>query len=125
LRKMGAKILLASDVRCKYYSRSSLTSLARQYSQYGFWKVRVLQKHSGQMQPRQFVPPLFVGACLVLLLLLPLTPMAKYFLGAVLGSYAIANLTASLLCVRKNKYGTLPLLSIVFATLHVAYGLGF
>ena len=53
LRKLGAKILLASDVHCRYYSRSSLRSLGRQYLQYGYWKVRVLQKHPGQMQPRQ------------------------------------------------------------------------
>lgn len=125
LRKMGAKILLASDVRCRYYSRSSLTSLGRQYFQYGYWKVRVLQKHSGQMQPRQFVPPLFVGACLLFLALLPLGPRAGYFLAAIVGSYAIANLTASILSLRNHKYRSLPLLSIVFATLHVAYGFGF
>jgi succinoglycan biosynthesis protein ExoA len=125
LRKMGARILLASDVRCRYYGRSSLTSLGRQYFQYGYWKVRVLQKHPGQMQPRQFVPPLFVGACLIFLLLLPLTPVAGYFLAAAVGSYAAANLTASILALRKNKYRLLPLMPVVFAILHVAYGLGF
>jgi lipopolysaccharide/colanic/teichoic acid biosynthesis glycosyltransferase/glycosyltransferase involved in cell wall biosynthesis len=125
LRKMGAKILLAADVRCRYYSRSSLRSLARQYFQYGYWKVRVLQKHSGQMQPRQFVPPLFVGACLLLLVLWPLAPLAGYFLGAVVGSYAIANVTASLLSSRRNDYTALPLMPVVFATLHISYGLGF
>ncbi|HKR13092.1 MAG TPA: sugar transferase [Pyrinomonadaceae bacterium] len=125
LRKMGAKILLASDVRCRYYSRSSLSSLGRQYFQYGYWKVRVLQKHSGQMQARQFAPPLFAGACLLFLLLLPLTPVAGYLLAAAVGSYALANITASIFSLRKNKYKLLPLLPIVFATMHLAYGLGF
>ncbi|HEX3187661.1 MAG TPA: sugar transferase [Pyrinomonadaceae bacterium] len=125
LRKIGARILLAADVRCRYYSRSSLSSLGRQYFQYGYWKVRVLQKHPGQMQPRQFVPPLFVSACLLFLLLLPFTPIAGYFLGAALGSYAVANITASILSLRKNTYRLLPLMPVVFATLHVAYGLGF
>ena len=125
LRKMGAKLLLASDVRCRYYSRSSLSSLARQYFQYGYWKVRVLQKHPGQMQPRQFVPPLFVGACLLLLLLLPVTRVAAYFLAAAVGSYAIADVTASILSSRKTTYRLLPLMPVVFATIHLAYGLGF
>ena len=125
LRKMGAKILLASDVHCRYFSRSSLSSLWRQYFQYGYWKVRVMQKHSAQMQLRQFVPPLFVGVCLIALLLLPLFPMALHFLGIVLGSYAIANLTASFLSLEKKDYRMLPLLPIVFATLHLAYGFGF
>ena len=39
--------------------------LWRQYFQYGFWKVRVLQKHPLQMSPRQFAPPaLRAGAAL-------------------------------------------------------------
>ena len=125
LRKMGAKILLAADVRCRYYSRSSLSSLWRQYFQYGYWKVRVLQKHSGQMQPRQFVPPLFVAACLATLLLLPMFPVAGDLLGLVVGSYAIANITASMLSLRTNRSTLLPLVPIAFATLHLAYGLGF
>jgi len=125
LRKMGAKILLASDVRCRYYSRSSFSSLWRQYFQYGYWKVRVMQKHSGQMQPRQFVPPLFVAACLTTLLLLPMFPVAGDFLGLVVGSYAVANITASMLSVRRNRSKFLLLAPIAFATLHLAYGLGF
>ena len=125
LRKIGARILLASDVRCRYYSRSSLSSLGRQYFQYGYWKVRVLQKHPGQMQPRQFVPPLFVGVCLLFLLLLPFTPNAGYFLAAALGSYGVANITASVLSLRNHTLRLMPLMPIVFATLHVAYGFGF
>lgn len=125
LRKMGAKILLAADVHCRYYSRSSLRSLWRQYFQYGYWKVRIMQKHSGQMQPRQFVPPLFVAACLTALLLLPMFPVTRYFLAIAVSSYAIANVTASMLSLRNHKYSLLALLPIAFATLHLAYGFGF
>ncbi len=49
LRKLGAKLLLAADVRSEYYSRGSLRTLWRQYFQYGYWKVRVMQKHPRQM----------------------------------------------------------------------------
>ncbi|HEX9004828.1 MAG TPA: glycosyltransferase family 2 protein, partial [Blastocatellia bacterium] len=65
LRKMGANLLLASDVRSRYYSRGTLKKLFKQYFQYGFWKVRVLQKHPRQMSLRQFVPPLFVSSLLL------------------------------------------------------------
>ena len=125
LRKMGAKILLASNVHCRYYSRSSLRSLWRQYFEYGYWKVRVMQKHPGQMQPRQFVPPLVVATCLMALLMLPLFPVTRYLLGLAVGSYAIANIFASLLSLRRTRYSLLPVLPIAFATLHLAYGLGF
>ena len=60
LRKLGAKLLLAADVRSRYFSRSTLRSLWRQYYEYGFWKVRVLQKHPHQMSARQFVPAAFL-----------------------------------------------------------------
>jgi glycosyltransferase involved in cell wall biosynthesis len=45
IRKLGGKLLLAADVRSRYYSRASLKSLWRQYFQYGYWKARVLWKH--------------------------------------------------------------------------------
>ena len=51
LRKLGGKILLSSDVRSRYFGRSTLKSLGKQYFQYGMYKVRVLQKHPRQMQP--------------------------------------------------------------------------
>ena len=42
-------LLLAADVNSRYYSRATLRSRWRQYFGYGFWKVRVLQKHPRQM----------------------------------------------------------------------------
>jgi glycosyltransferase involved in cell wall biosynthesis len=53
LRKLGARILLAADIKSDYYSRTSLGSLWRQYFQYGYYKVRVMRKHVRQMQVRQ------------------------------------------------------------------------
>jgi succinoglycan biosynthesis protein ExoA len=61
LRSNGGKILLTPDIQSSYFSRSSFKSLWRQYFQYGYWKVRVMQKHPRQMVWRQFIPPAFVG----------------------------------------------------------------
>ncbi len=126
LRKLGAKILLAADVQARYYSRTSLRSLWRQYFQYGYWKVRVLQKHPRQMQPRQFVPPLFVAALLFTLLLLPFSPITGCVLGlAISGSYLVVNLAASVMAARQAKWRLLPYLPVIFTVLHLSYGLGF
>lgn len=125
LRKLGVKILLASDVGSRYYSRATLARLGSQYFQYGYWKVRVMQKHTRQMRLRQFAPPLFVAALLVALLLLPILPAAGYFLGLGAGAYALASVTASVLSAGKNGWQLLPLLPIAFAILHLAYGSGF
>ena len=125
LRKWGGKILLAPDVRSRYYSRSSLGSLWRQYFQYGYWKVRVLQKHPKQMSLRQFIPPLFVAALMGSLFLSVLTTPGKILFALIGGIYLLANLAASILTAARRGWQTLPLLPLVYAILHTAYGLGF
>lgn len=126
LRKLGAKLLLAADVRSEYYSRSSLRSLWRQYYQYGFWKVRVLQKHPLQMSARQFVPALLVTSlCAAAVLSLPAPAAGLFTLGAILVAYAAANLLASLATARGPDRDVLPLLPVAYAALHFSYGMGF
>ncbi len=125
LRNLGAKLLLAADVRSRYYSRGSIRRLCRQYFQYGVWKVRVMQKRPKQMRPRQFVPPLFVAVLLGSLLLAPLTPVAVGVLVLAAGSYALANLAASLVTARRTRVPSSHLLPLVFATIHLAWGFGF
>jgi succinoglycan biosynthesis protein ExoA len=125
IRAHGGKVLLTPRIRSSYYNRATFRSLWRQYFQYGYWKVRVLQKHPLQMRPRQFAPPLFVLCLLVGAALAPFFSAALYAWLALLGAYALANLAASVLTARKGGWGHLPLLPAVFAVLHVGYGLGF
>ncbi len=125
LRKIGARILLATDVRSRYYSRSSLRSLWRQYSQYGYWKVRVMQKHPRQMRLRQFIPFVFVISLLALLLLASFSSIGQWGLRLAVGSYLFANIGASILVARRKGWRLLPLLPLTFTILHLAYGLGF
>ncbi len=128
LRKLGGKILLTPDIRSRYYSRGSLRKLWRQYFQYGYWKVRVMQKHSRQMRPRQFAPPLFVVALLLsaILTAIPATrSMGAIALAAVGGSYLVANLAASFVIAYRNGWSYLPIMPPAFAALHTGYGAGF
>lgn len=121
----GGKILLSPRIKSKYYNRSTPGSLWRQYFEYGYWKVRVMQKHPRQMRPRQFAPALFVAGLITALILLPFSFIGKYFALLVAASYVIANLTASLLVTRGRGWRVLALLPFAFATLHLAYGCGF
>lgn len=125
LRALGGRILLADNVRARYFSRATLHSVWRQYFQYGFWKVRVLQKHPRQMQPRQFAPPAFVAALLVTALLAPVHPWGQVALATIVASYAALNLIASIIAAARSGWQRLPLLPLVFACLHLSYGLGF
>jgi succinoglycan biosynthesis protein ExoA len=125
LREHGGKISLCPSIKSVYYNRATPGSLWSQYQQYGEWKVRVLQKHPGQMQPRQFVPPIFVLALVALTVLAPFWRIALPFWALVLGSYLIANSAASMIASRGGNRRLLPSLMVVFAILHLSYGFGF
>lgn len=125
IREMGGTLLLASDVKSRYYSRSSLKRLFRQYFEYGYWKVRVMQKHPQQMSLRQFIPPFFVGALVLLCLLTPLSRSARRIAFALGASYAAANIGASVQISRREGWCHLRVLPAAFAALHFGYGAGF
>ncbi len=133
LRKAGHRILLVPDMPVRYSSRGKLSALFRQYYQYGFWKIRVLQKHPRQMSLRQFVPPAFVGAlfgaplaAVAMQVLRPATP--PWLTGIVallpLFLYLPANLTAAVHEGRERKVRG-STLAAAFALIHFGYGSGF
>lgn len=124
LRKLGAKILLASDVRSDYYSRSTFRSLWRQYFQYGYWKVRVMQKHPLQMSVRQIVPLALVVSVLASLVLGFLTGTWWPLVG-ILGAYAISALGAAFAVAGARGLVLIPGLFGSFCVLHFGYGSGF
>lgn len=75
IRKAGGRIVCSPAMRSLYQNRESWKALARQFFQYGEWKVRVLQKHPRQMSVRHFVPPAFqAGVATTLLAGLAWTP---------------------------------------------------
>lgn len=123
LRADGGNILLAPSIKSKYYSRSTLLSLFKQYFQYGYWKVRVLQKHPRQMQWRQFVPVAFVSAVLGTAALFAYAVSWPFIFVA--SAYLCANIAASVIVAARRGIRYLPLLPVVFATLHISYGAGF
>ena len=132
LRAQGGRILLSPAIHSEYTVRSTPRALWRQYFQYGYWKVRVLQKHPRQMRLRQFAPPAFVFGLFISLFLLffpfpSFTVHPSLFLPL---AYLVANLIASALTTLPNPQfphfpTPNPLLPLVYAILHISYGLGF
>ena len=125
IRSAGGRLLLAADVHSRYYSRASLSRLWRQFFQYGFYKVRVLQKHPAQMSPRQFAPPLLAGGLMASFLLGLFNPngwMGFFSLG---GIYLLFILAASLLIAIRKGWKHLPLMPLCLFCMHLGYGLGF
>lgn len=125
LRQAGGRILLSPNIISHYTPRSSLTALWRQYFQYGRWKVRTLQKHPASLRWRQTVPPLFVAGLVGSLLAGLAWPPAWWLFGGVAGAYLLANLVASTISARRGGWRYLPVLPLVFAIIHIGWGLGF
>ena len=125
LREAGGKILLNPKIKSKYTVRSSPKSLWKQYFQYGYWKVRVLQKHPKQMSLRQFIPPMFVFSLLISILLALATSWGKWLLFLIAFSYLIANFAAAIVTASKKGWKHLPLLPVTYSIIHLSYGFGF
>src|SRR5262249_41370233 len=56
----GGVVWQSPRIKSWYCPRSSLAGLFRQYFQYGYWKVRVIQKHGRSASLRHIVPVFFV-----------------------------------------------------------------
>ena len=125
LREYGGKILLSPKIKSIYNVRSSPEALWKQYFQYGYWKVRVMQKHPRQMRPRQFVPPTFIVSIVFAVIFSLINPIGLWILYGIVGSYLFVNLIASIITAAKKGWKHLPLLPIVFSLLHISYGVGF
>jgi len=123
LLQAGGRIWLDPSILVTYYVRSSFRSLWRQYFQYGFYKVRVIQKRRQVASWRHLVPAAFVSG-LVFTSLLSLITGNKLWGFMVAGPYLLTNVLASLWTARRD-WLTLPLLPLVFGSLHCSYGLGF
>ncbi len=125
IRRAGGKILLTPAIKSHYYTRSSLRKLWSQYFQYGFWKVQMLRKHPRSVRVRQLVPPVFVLALLLSGALSTISSFAAWVFALVINSYLVLSLAFSFSIAARKRWRYLPILPVIFACLHLSWGLGF
>lgn len=125
LIKNGGKILLSPDIKSYYYSRSSLKKLWRQYYQYGFWKVRVIQKHKKPASIRHLIPITFVLSIILSLLGSLVFHKIIYLFALIIGSYSLLNILFTAKIALNNNRKSAMYLPSIFFILHFSYGLGF
>jgi succinoglycan biosynthesis protein ExoA len=141
LELAGGLIWQSPAIRSWYFPRSTLGGLFRQYLQYGYWKVRVMQKHGRTPAIRHLVPAVLVAgltapalvAILAALGALAFKSSALGTVATVLGliwgagvvSYIGVLVVASITTARRAGWDLLPILPLTFACYHVSYGIGF
>jgi glycosyltransferase involved in cell wall biosynthesis len=120
----GGKIWMSKSIQSTYFSRGSLLKLWRQYFQYGFWRIRTLQKHKRPASFRQLVPLLFVLSLLLLGFAGFLWKPIWILLAIEAALYMLVLLIGALDVGHKSGWQYALLSPVVFAILHFAYGLG-
>ena len=106
------------------YVRDSLSQLARQQFQTGYWKVRLFQKVFRRTNWRHLVPAVFVFVTAVSGIAALFSTWGKWIFLADVGAYAVAvGVSACLLGVRCGAKNVL-LLPWVFSVIHISYGIG-
>jgi succinoglycan biosynthesis protein ExoA len=122
----GGKIWQTPRIRSYYRPRASLKALARQYAQYGYWKVFVIRKHRVTASWRHLVPAIFVLTLAVLILAALFSKIGLVLLSGVLGLYLAAAIVATILAAKRPAdRSRMAVLPVVFLAYHCSYGAGF
>lgn len=125
LRKQGGRLLLADDVRSTYFTRSTLKGLWRQFLQYGFWKVRVFQKHPSQMSARQFMPAILIVGLIISLTFSLIFDWGWWLIVGISSIYLLAVGFFSLINTHKGGLRRWVNLCASYMIMHIGYGIGF
>jgi polysaccharide deacetylase family protein (PEP-CTERM system associated) len=123
--RAGRTCWLCPRVAVRYHPRGSLAGLFRQMVRYGRGRVRLLRKHPDTFSLSSLVPAAFLAGLL-------LGPAAACLLPALWAVYAgtitlyalLVAVTSAALAWRERDPGLLPLLPVVFGTVHLGAGAG-
>lgn len=125
LTRVKGKVWQSPRIKSWYQPRESLLALFRQYMQYGYWKVRVIQKHKLPASVRHLIPGLFVFLLVALPLLAFWWPLIGWGWLGLVAIYSVSIVSASAVTAAQWDWKIFPVLPLVFACYHFGYGCGF
>jgi succinoglycan biosynthesis protein ExoA len=123
IRRAGGKIYVSPRVRYAYFVRARVGQLFKQYFQYGFWRIPVIEKHRRPTTLRQMVPTLFHAACVLLAVAGAWRgqPVVALILPA---TYAGALLLVAAATVSRHGAQVAARVPVAIATMHAGYAWG-
>ena len=122
IRAEGGRIVCLPDMAAAYIPRDSLWRLARQYWRYGLYRAKTSGRHPESMRRSHVLAP---GLVVALALALVLPGRLAWPARAAIAAWAAAVVGVSAKELRSEAPGDVASLPLVFAAMHVPWGLGF
>jgi succinoglycan biosynthesis protein ExoA len=122
IRKAGGRIVCVPAMAAGYIPRDSLARLAEQYHRYGFYRVKTSLRHPASLRRSHVLAP---GLVLTLAAAAGAPRPLRRLARAGVAAYATALLGAAATELRRAPAGDAAALPLVFATMHLAWGVGF
>ncbi len=126
IQKRGGVVWQSPRIRSWYSPRSTFTAVAKQYLQYGFWKVRVIRKHGQPASVRHIVPGAFVASLAASATAAPFSVVGRYLFLSLAAIYlAFVAVTTVVIVARDRRIRFLPVLPLAVMSFQLPYGAGF
>ncbi len=126
LKRAGLKTLLVPEIVSYYYARSEFKPFCKYNFKNGLWAI--LPFKYTKIMPvslRHLVPFIFVLSIIVSGVLSFFSSIFFWLFLLIVGSYSLINICFSLkIALRKKNVKYLFTIPIIFASLHIGYGLG-
>jgi len=125
LIQSGGKIWIDPRIKSFYFNRNSIRKLAKQYFQYGFYKLFVMRKRNGIASIRHIIPGFFVLGLFSSYLLKALN-FNQFIFNSLIISYSLINIVFTILLLKKSFINLfyLFLLFFTYFIIHFSYGIG-
>lgn len=124
VRQAGWRLLLAPDMGCKYYTRTTMRGFVSQNYGNGYWNALTFSQRPSSLSWRHFVPLAFVLGLLLTTVAALVVPWGWLSLLAIVLPYSMgATIVSATDSVRERQCGLL-LLAFIFLLLHISYGIG-
>lgn len=123
LRENVGDIILDPGIRCDYFCRESIASLAKQYFQYGFWRFNTFKKHKSSFTIRLAAPVMLLLGLLISAVLIAFNSRLGFVTPIIY--FVLTMLFSVYLSFKFKEPSYIISLPIIFATLHLSWALGF
>ena len=121
IRADGGRLVCLPEMAADYVPRDSLRSLARQYWRYGIYRAKTSRRHPNALRRSHVLAPGLTATVAAALLPGPVGRLARIGVAG----YVAALILESVRAARRDRPADAATLPVVFATMHLAWGLGF